>query len=612
MDNKALLQELTKEGILSEELARKTLQDASLGRRSAEDLIYERRLADDLTVAKIKSRLLGVPFKKVDLESIKDDFLKVVPEEVVRNYRAIPIGKSQELLTVGMLNPDDPKAQEALKFIAKKLAVNLGVYLITYSDWESVLRRYSPYRSEVDEAIKSLNFQNKNLVSPPKVIKLEEGAAVVSEEAPIIRIVASTLKEAVWQKASDIHIEPQRNSLRIRFRLDGELESVSLLPIELHQLIVSRVKVLSDLKLDETRIPQDGRFRTVLAGRDIDFRVSTFPTAVGEKVAIRVLDPTVGLKGLEGLGLTDENLTIIKKGISRPYGMVLLTGPTGSGKTTTLYAVMQILNKENVNIVSLEDPVEYFIEGVNQSQVRPEIGYDFASGLRQILRQDPDIIMVGEIRDEETAGLAVHAALTGHIVLSTLHTNNSLGVIPRLIDMKVEPFLLPPSLNLMLAQRLISKLCDKCRKVVKASPQIQEIVKRELDQLPKEIIDNLNLKGYARSGMGQRQVTDSIGRNSLSLRPTDSTTASSSFDVYVSPGCEACRGKGTGGRIALFEVFAMTPELEKIISTGPTESRILEEARRQGMITLRQDGIIKALKGLVSIEEVLKETIEVY
>ena len=577
MENKTLLQELTKEGLLTEESAKKILQESSLIRKSAEELIYDRRLVDEEKIVGIKSRLSGVPYKKIKTDEIKDELLKLVSEETVRNYKVIPINKSDNLLVMGMLNPDDAKAQEALKFIAKQLRVNLGIYLITQSDWEAILRRYSPYRSEVEAAIKSFNLQpGQGLASGQKIIQLEEGVTV-SEEAPIIKMVASTLKEAVWQKASDIHIEPQRNRVRIRFRIDGQLQEVSSLPIELHQPILSRVKVLSNLKIDETRIPQDGRFRTVLFGRDIDYRVATFPTPVGEKAAIRVLDPTVGLKGLEELGLVGRNYQVIREGIEKPYGMILITGPTGSGKTTTLYAVMQILNKEDVNIVSLEDPVEYFIEGLNQSQVRPEIGYDFPSGLRQILRQDPDVIMVGEIRDNETANLAIHAALTGHIVLSTLHTNNALGVIPRLINMKVEPFLLPPSLNLMLAQRLLPRLCQQCKKAEKAAEKIQEIIKKELEKLPKDLTKDLN----------------------------------EPYEIYHSTGCPACQSKGVSGRIALFEILTMTPELEEIINTSPTEHRILEEARRQGMISLRQDGVLKALKGLISIEEVLRETMEI-
>ena len=581
MDNKVLLQELVKQNLISEEAAKKLLNEASLVKRGIEDLIYERRLIDEEKLASAKSQILKVPYKKIKVEEIPEDVLKLIPEETVRNYKAVPVSQSGDTLIVGMLNPDDPKAQDALKFIARQIKTNLGVYLISPSAWEAALRRYSPYRSEVEAAVKSLNLISMKDSAVGRIIQLEEsGKTAASEEAPIIKIVASTLKEAVWQKASDIHIEPQRNRLRIRFRIDGELQEVSSMPLELHQPIVSRIKVLSNLKIDENRIPQDGRFRTVLFGRDIDYRVATFPTPVGEKAAVRVLDPSVGLKGLEELGLVGKNLETVKNGIKKPYGMILITGPTGSGKTTTLYAVMRDLNKEAANIVSLEDPVEYFIDGLNQSQVRPEIGYDFASGLRQILRQDPDIIMVGEIRDNETAGLAIHAALTGHIVLSTLHTNDAAGVIPRLIDMKVEPFLLPSSLNLMLAQRLVSRLCQQCKKAEKAPAEISEIIKKELEKLPKEIIENSKFK-----------IED--------------------LNIYHSSGCPVCKNKGVSGRVALFEILVMTPQLENIVSAGLSESKILEEAKRQGMISLRQDGILKALQGLVSIEEVLRETTEI-
>ena len=575
MENKILIQELAKEGVLDENSLKKVFQDASLSGKKVDELLYERRLINEDKLNEIKSRILNTPYKKIKSEEISDDILKLVPEETVRNYKIVPISRSADVLVVGMINPDDVKAQEALKFIAKQSRLNLGIYLVSYSIWEEILRRYSPYKSEIETAVRSLNIRSdKERGSSQKIVTLDEGASI-SEEAPIIRIVASTLKEAVWQKASDIHIEPQRDRLRIRFRLDGTLVEVSSLPIELHQPIVSRVKVLSNLKIDETRAPQDGRFRTVLFNRDIDFRVSTFPTPIGEKAAIRVLDPTVGLKGLEDLGLIDHNYQIVKEGLERPYGMILITGPTGSGKTTSLYALMQILNKEEVNIVSLEDPVEYFIDGLNQSQVKPEIGYDFASGLRQILRQDPDIIMVGEIRDNETAGLAIHAALTGHIVLSTLHTNNSLGAVPRLINMGVEPFLLPAALNLVVAQRLIPRLCEKCRKIEPAPEKIQAIIKKEAENMPKEMKD-----------------------------------FKQPYEIYQPVGCPACNGKGFTGRVALFEILKMTPELQDIVNTNPTERKILEEAKHQEMVTLRQDGILKALKGLVSIESVLRETAE--
>lgn len=576
MDNKTLITQLVSAGLLGDGAGRKLLQESSLTSRPVEDLIYEQHAVPEDALVNLKSKLLGVPYKNFDPQDISDAALKIIPEEMVRNYKVVPLEARDDLFVAGMVNPDDEKAQEALRFVGKQHGVNLGIYLVPMSLWEFVLRKYSPYRSEVEAAVRSLSsVSSKKMSFEQKIVSVESGMAAGSDDAPIIRIVASTLKEAVWQKASDIHIEPQRNRMRIRFRLDGDLQEVASMPIELHQAIVSRIKVLSNLKIDETRIPQDGRFRTVLMGRDIDFRVATFPTPVGEKVALRVLDPTVGLKGLGELGLLGRNETALRSAIAKPYGMVLITGPTGSGKTTTLYALMQIMNNEEVNIVSLEDPVEYYMDGLNQSQVHPEIGYDFASGLRQILRQDPDVIMVGEIRDNETAGLAIHAALTGHIVLSTLHTNNAAGVIPRLVDMGVEPFLIPAAVNVMVGQRLVPRLCQACKRPKAPSPEIANLIKTELKGIPADALEGIDI-------------------NALT--------------VYESPGCDACKGKGVSGRVAMFEMLEMTRELEKIVSDRQGESAIVEEEKRQRMVTLRQDGILKALHGLVSIETVLRET----
>ena len=483
-----------------------------------------------------------------------------------------PISLADNLLVIGMLHPDDPKDQDAVKFIARQNHLNLGVYLISYGDWTDVLRRYSPYRSEIERAVQSLDIKEGRAGQRSVDLSVATG----NEDAPVIKIVADTLKEAVFNRASAVHIEPQEGSLRIRFRIDGDLQQAASLPAELAQPVISRVKVISNLKIDETRMPQDGRFRSRLLDKDIDFRVATFPTPLGEKVAIRVLDPTTGLKNFDSLKFRYKALDTVKEGLEKPYGMILITGPTGSGKTTTLYAFLQRLNNESVNIVSLEDPVEYFVSGVNQSQVRPEIGYDFASGLREILRQDPDVIMVGEIRDNETAGLAVQAALTGHIVLSTLHTNNSAGVVPRLVDMKVEPFLLPVALNLMISQRLIGVLCSSCKQQEEASSQLQQVIASTLAGLPAEITKN-----YPQP-----------------------------YKVWHAKGCNVCKGKGIQGREAIFEVLKMTPELEEIVTTSATIQKISQEAKRQGMITLRQDGVLKALDGSVSIEEVLRETEE--
>ncbi len=563
------MQALVDSQLLSREQGDMLMREAQTAGKRVEDSIYERQLVDDEAVAQVKSKILGIPYAKVLSESITPEVMKLIPEESVMTYKVAPLSREGNMLVVGMVHPDDVKAQEALRFIAKQNRLSLGIYVITPSGLEIAARKYSPFSSTVQQAVKSLRVKPGEGGAGPRTVKLEEAVAV-TEDAPVIKIVSSTLKEAVSAGASDIHIEPQRDRLRIRLRLDGVLQEAAHMPLELHQPIISRVKILAQLKIDETRIPQDGRFRTVLFGRDIDYRVSTFPTPAGEKVAIRVLDPQVGLKKLDDLGLVGRNSEIVQRALAKPFGMILITGPTGSGKTTTLYALMRGLNTEGVNIVSLEDPVEYTIDGVNQSQVRPEIGYDFASGLREILRQDPDVIMVGEIRDSETAELAVHAALTGHIVLSTLHTNNAAGVIPRLLDMKVDGFLLPSSLTIMVSQRLVGRLCQECKEAIDPPKEIKELLEKE------------------------------IGKSG----------AAGAFKIYKSKGCKACHNKGTAGRVAIFEILEMTPALADIISAGPTENKIIDEAKRQGMRTLRQDGLLKATEGLVSVEEIIRETNE--
>ncbi len=574
MDGNTLINSLIAKSLMSLEDGQKLLtESASLG-KSVEDIILERRLVDEVSFVKTKAEVIGVPYNQVDLKTITEDVLKLIPENTAKAYRAVPLRLDGGMLVVGMDNPQDPKAQDALRFIAQQSQVSLGVYLISRSDLERVLLKYTPYESEVDKAIKSLSDEDTARSGEIRRASIDSGIDV-QEEAPIIKIVSSTLRSAVDQGASDIHIEPQRDRMRVRFRIDGDLKEVSSFPLKIHDAILARVKVLTNLKIDETRVPQDGRFRDTISGKDIDFRVATFPTPSGEKVAIRILDPTVGLKNVEDLGLIGNNAKRVKQAIDKPYGMILVTGPTGSGKTTTLYALLKILNTGISNIVSLEDPVEYFIDGVNQSQVKPEIGYTFASGLRQILRQDPDVIMVGEIRDSETAELAVHAALTGHIVLSTLHTNDAAGAIPRLMDMGVDPFLIPAALNVVVAQRLVRRLSPECKEAVEAPAEVQQIIETEFSKLPEDL----------KAAVSKYQKPYKI------FRPS-----------------KDCKEKSFKGRIALFETLEMTRELEGIINSDPSEGKIVDEAHRQGLVTMRQDGIMKALDGVVGMEDVLRET----
>ncbi|MDP3901896.1 MAG: GspE/PulE family protein [bacterium] len=571
MKDKELIKALIDAKLITSDAADRLLGDVGSTKRSAEQLVYDRQLVAEEEVAKIKSQLLKIPYKKVDPDQLSPELLKLIPTDAANRYKIIPLEKKSDMLIVGAVNPEDASVKEALRFVGKDLKINLGVYLVTPKDVMAVLKQYGgANKDEVQAALRAIKP-----LSGQRGITMESEMAV-AQEAPVIKIVSSILKDAVGADASDIHLEPQRNRLRVRFRKNGVLQEVLSLPIELHQPIISRVKILSNLKIDETRIPQDGRFRTNILDRDIDFRVSSFPTPFGEKLALRVLDPKVGLRSLDDLGFLNRNADLLKEAIAKPYGMVLITGPTGSGKTTTLYSLMQILNNDGVNIVSLEDPVEYSIEGVNQSQIKPEIGYDFASGLREILRQDPDVIMVGEIRDSETATLAVHAALTGHIVLTTLHTNNAVTAVPRLIDLGIQPFLLPSSLNLMGAQRLVSELCPDCKKSTVASQAMTEIINKELSEMPESIRSKYKAP----------------------------------YKIYHAGGCATCNQKGIVGRLAVFEAFKMTPQLSDIISSGVTENKLWDESKRQGMVTLRQDGILKSLDGRVSMEEVLRDTEE--
>lgn len=504
-------------------------------------------------------------------KKISPDVLILIPEDAARHYKMVPLALSGNVLDVGLVDPDDVKAQEALNFLASRNGLMAQVFKISEDEWQKLMSQYAGLKEEVGEALEGLR---KELAEEGEDINISEASKSKKEqEAPVIRMVETILKHGIESKASDIHIEPTMNRLRVRFRLDGTLQTVVVLPVEIAPAIISRIKILSNLQIDETRRPQDGRFTTRIGEKEIDLRVAVLPTARGEKIALRILDPTIGLKSLSDLGIIGRNLEVVERGIRKPFGMILMTGPTGSGKSTTIYGILQILNTDMVNIVSLEDPVEYYIDGVNQSQIRPELGYTFASGLRQILRQDPNVIVVGEMRDSETAGLAVQSALTGHLVLSTLHTNDAIGVIPRLIDMGVEPFLLPSALNVALAQRLVKRLCPDCKKEIEPLDKIKKVILDVIESMPEQARPKIKKEG---------------------------------LKIYKAQGCSKCGNKGTKGRIAVFEILEITPQLEKIIVSEPTESKILEESQRQGMTTMLQDGITKVLEGIIGFEELIQ------
>ena len=531
---------------------------------------------DDILNA--KSEISGLAVKKVLPGQTPFDILKKIPEEAARHYRFVPLGMKDDFLEVGVVNPADIEAKRALQFIVSRTNLPVKTFIISEDDLETVLEEYKGLGGEVSRALGDLEMELSDISSTAATATMQKELSSggskdskIVEDAPVTKVVAVILRHALEGNASDIHIEAVSDRVKIRFRVDGVMYTSIVLPLTIHEAIVSRIKILTDMKIDEKRKPQDGRFEARIEGRDIDFRVSTFPSFFGEKVVIRILDREKGVKTLEELGLSEDHLKVVREMIKKPYGLILLTGPTGSGKTTTLYAMLKELDREANNVVSLEDPIEYNIEGVNQSQVRSEIGYDFASGLRTILRQDPDIIMVGEIRDKETAAMAIHAALTGHLVLSTLHTNNAAGVVPRLVDMGIDPYLIAPTLLMVIGQRLVRKLCPDSRREKILEGAFKEIAQNELKNMPDE---------------ARKKIT--------------------SFDrIYEGVSSPSCP-MGSKGRMGIFEVLYKTSALESLILTKPSEQDILKESRKQGMTTIKEDGLIKMLNGFISFDEFLK------
>ena len=569
MARKTLLDILVAKNVIPGDEAERISEQSQGDNARIESLALEAHIPEaDILAA--KATLFGVPSFRLQDRQISFDVLKYISEESARHYQVVPLEISDDVLSIGMVYPDDIEAREVLKFISANSNVSYKVYVISQTDFNHIVEQYKGLGGEVDRAVGEFEQEFQQKYSGKKVNEEEVSEQkLLVEDTPITKLVAVILKHATEGHASDIHIEPGKEQLRVRFRLDGVLYTSLFLPMGVHEAVVSRIKILTHLKLDEKRKPQDGRFSTTIKSNALDFRVSTFPTYFGEKVVIRILDTSVGVKVLPELGLAGRNLELMEDAIKRPYGMILVTGPTGSGKTTTLYAVLQALNQERSNIVSLEDPIEYHVDGVNQSQVRPEIEYTFATGLRSVLRQDPDIIMGGEIRDKETAQLAIHAALTGHLVLSTLHTNSAIGVIPRLIDMGVDPFLIPATLILAVGQRLVRTLCEDSKKSISVEGRIREVIEKEIKNMPDAIKTQVQLPQ----------------------------------NIYQALPSAACP-KGTRGRIGVFEVLSITPQIEKLIlEDKPSEAKIAEEADRQGMLTMRQDGILKVLKGEVGIEE---------
>ncbi len=517
-----------------------------------------------------------IPFIDLRRMNIRKDILTLIPESVAQTYQTIVFDKNETELKIATL---DPKNLEIIEFLKKKTGLAVRVHMTSPTSIKEIL---SLFHKGLSSEFKKITTGEITTGSPEKPEDLKQ----LAQDLPIIRIVDTLLEYAIFEGASDIHIEPTETDIVVRYRIDGILREVMHLPKNLQPGVTARIKILSNLKIDEHRLPQDGRFKISTSDYKISFRVSIIPVFDGEKIVMRLLNESMKILSLEQIGFQLNALEIVNKNLKKPQGMLLVTGPTGSGKTTTLYTILGLLNNPGVNISTIEDPIEYRMPRVNQSQVNPKIGFTFASGLRALLRQDPNIIMVGEIRDGETAEIATHAAMTGHLVLSTLHTNDAVTTLPRLEEMGVPPFLIASTTNIVVAQRLVRKICMNCI-------QSYTLSKKAVDDLKKR----LNFEAIFK-------ILESQGIILSSKAPIES------FLFYKGKGCKQCNNTGYKGRIGIFEVLEVTKEISQMIINRDTAANIMKVATDHGMLTMLQDGFIKAKNGVTTIEEILRATQE--
>ncbi len=575
-----LLQILADKKFISPEKAAEIKEKTIDKGESLAVFLIDNKLVSEEKLTEAKAEMSGLGYYSLVDYDVPEAILNFLPEEIARTYKILCFAKELKNIKIGMVEPN-LKAMEAVNFLAADEQLQVEYFLISETSWQKAFKQYQKIEQEISSALEvKAQEDGDELIE----VKTESGdfSAEDINSAPVSRIVSVIIRHAVEARASDIHIEPYAKESRVRYRIDGILHTSLTLPKSIHNSVIARVKVLAKLKLDETRIPQDGRIRLVVNSREIDFRVSTLPLSSNEKVVMRILDSVAGVQTLESLGFNQIGLNRIKEGIKKTSGMVLITGPTGSGKTTTLYSILNILNQEGVNISTLEDPIEYEIKGINQAQVRPRIGFSFANGLRSLLRQDPNIIMVGEIRDEETAELSIHASLTGHLVLSTLHTNDAIGAVFRLLDMKVERFLLASTLKTVVAQRLARRLCEHCKQETDLSPDARQEMMDELKNLPETVIKT-ELPGF--SGI------DNIFSN---------------HKMYKAVGCQRCENTGYSSRVSISEVIDINEELKEIINNGDKSFNVETVRATEDFVTIKQDGIIKVLQGVTTMEEILR------
>ena len=576
--------------VISESQLAELKMEAERTHHSLQTIILEHKILSEVQLGQKIGEYINVPFVTIEPKDIPDDVLKRIPEHIARQYNVVLFAADDNgVLSLAMEDPDDV---QALNFIQKEIGYNIKVFLATKNN---ILDCLENYRGNITDELDEVVSIQSGAEAESQNVSEEE----ISENSPIAQTVNLLLEYAIKSGASDIHIEPREEFVQVRYRIDGVLKEVNKLPRNVQGALVSRIKILSNLKIDERRVPQDGRFKIKVSGKQYALRVSTLPIADGEKIVMRILDESNQAVALDSLGYWGLSLSTLKDAMAQPNGMILVTGPTGSGKSTSLFSVLSELNTPDVNISTIEDPVEYKIPGVNQTQTNAKAGMTFASGLRALLRQDPNIIMVGEIRDGETANLGVQAALTGHLVFSTLHTNNAATCLPRLLDMGIEPFLIASTVKAVIGQRLVRRLCMHCRQ--QYVPDAGELA---------YIVQMFNLKQGSMQrlhALEQQAAADKIGGNT----PLGSTDVTIQYLWRPNPeGCDECGHNGFKGRVGIYEVLGISIPIQKMITANATSNEIQQQAITEGMVTMQTDGFIKSLRGVTTLEEVLRATRE--
>lgn len=588
-----VLQLLKNIGRLTDEQATALREQEKAEKKPLQDLVIKDGMITETELTKLYALEIEIPYVEFDPKTIHADLLKQIPERIARQYKVVLFDEKPD--GTKLLAMSDPDDIQAINFLRKQLGTDIKVHITTLPLINTALDQY---RGTISSELTKVISSDDTVEAEPE-IKAED----LAENSPIAQTVNVLIEYAVKSNASDIHIEPREDFVLIRYRVDGILREVNKLPRKVLGALVSRIKILSNLKIDERRVPQDGRFKIEVAGQIYAMRVSTLPVVDGEKVALRILNESAKAATLADLGFWGSTLATIEKAIIQPHGMMLVTGPTGSGKSTTLFSVLSLLNKPSVNISTVEDPVEYRIPGTNQTQVNPVAGMTFVNGLRALLRQDPNIIMVGEIRDSETANLAVQAALTGHLVFSTLHTNNAATSLPRLLDMSIEPFLIASTIRAVVGQRLVRKLCVNCREQYQPDEAMVKNLNSSFHFDVPETMQQINKLEL------QAQDANLGGDNSAPQLGSSATSITNLWRAHES-GCEVCGNSGYKGRMGIYEVLGNTPEIQKLIVGNATSDQLQAEAIKANMVPMQIDGLVKALRGLTTIEEILRVTSE--